>query len=272
MISICYRVAAAIVLGGYTLLPTAAQTTQTTSTDTYTILRIFKASDIERYKMKMDITIKSAQAGGADQVVKMNMLLKETIKSVSDSGAITVIDEYPKAEVGFNGQSMDITEQMPKITLTRDAGGHVTVKSDGGNEQANKQFEQISKSMFMQQANSMPKKPIKVGDSWTPDFASLSEAAGQKITTTLKLDAVEMVGKLKALKLVGVTDTTATGATDIKMHSETTTYLDANSFKLIKMTMKGSGVAAGNNMQSTMTIEPATAEDEKSTAAQAGPK
>ncbi len=271
MISVYSRATAAIVLGACSTLPAAAQTSPT---GTYLIQRVFKAGDIDRYKMKMDITIKSPQAGGADQVIKMNMLMKETVKSVSDAGLVTVIDEYPKAEVGFNGQTMDIAEQVPKITITKDASGHITAKADGSNENANKQFEQIAKSMFVQQANSMPKKPVKVGDSWTPDTTAASETVGQKITATLKLDALEMIGQIKVLKLVGITDTSATaaGTPETKVHGESTTYLDAKTFKLVKLTMKGSGIAAGNNMQTAMTVEPATADDEKGAAPQSGPK
>lgn len=260
-----FRTAAVFIISGCSIVPVTAQTSPT---DTYLIKRVFKAGDIDRYKMKMDITIKSPEAGGKDQIIKMNMLMKETVKSVSDAGLVTVIDEYPKAEVGFNGQTMDIAEQVPKITITKDASGHITAKADGSNENANKQFEQIAKSMFVQQANSMPKKPVKVGDSWTPDTTAVSETVGQKITATLKLDAMEMIGQVKVLKLVSITDTSATaaGTPETKVHSESTTYLDANTFKLVKMIMKGSGIAAGNNMQTAMTVEPATAEDEKGSA------
>lgn len=267
--------AAPVVLTLGVVVPASGQTSPTAQPDqTYTLQRIYKQGDIDKYRLTVSTKMSGAQTGGPDFDIHMTMVLKETTVSVASDGLVTITDEYPKADGEFNGTPLDMTQMMPKVTLKRDKKGNVEVTTDGPNEQINTQISGMAKQLMQSSSATLPTKPVKIGDSWTVDSSAVSTAvdAGAKSTTTVKLASIEMVNGTKTLKLDIVTDSEGGKDPNAKMHVEGSVYIDAKSGKPIKMTSKGSGVAAGNKISVDMKMEQGGVEETKAPVKDTGPK
>src|SRR5579862_7235458 len=70
---------------------------------TYSVQRTYKAGDVDKYRLKVNTKMSGTQTGGADLDIRLNMLMKETTKSVAADGLITVVYEYLKSDAEFNG-------------------------------------------------------------------------------------------------------------------------------------------------------------------------
>jgi hypothetical protein len=249
--------------------PTYGQQTAAKSDQTYSIQRVFKAGDVDLYKMKIT---QKASLGGQDVDIKMNLEMKETTKSVGDSGQVTVTEEYTKANANIGGQDMDLAQMMPKITLKKDKAGQVEVSTEGGQEPAVGQISSMAKKMMQSQAAQLPTKPVKIGDTWTNDVTGLSEEADAKTKMTMTLEGIETINGIKTLKLKSVSDTTGGTQSSTKMHAESTMYLDAISGKPVKLTSKADGTVSGSKFSSEMVLERGGPEEAKTARKDSAPK
>jgi hypothetical protein len=215
---------------------------------TYIIKRIYKAKDTDKYriyvKMNMDIP-------GSPVDMVETMLMTETTREATDDGAFDVASVFESASVTVNGMKTDITGMMPKFIMTRDKNGKTDIKLEGGNEaftgQAGDQVKQITDAS----SKFLPKKPVKVGDSWDLDAADFG-AAGQTVKGKSTLVSVETVKGKKVGKIKSTMD--ITGQMGLQMHSDTTVLMDMATGKALSVISKSEGDVGGGKMTMEMAL------------------
>ncbi len=235
------------------LVPALARTADEKDDTAYTVKRVYKAGESDRYKISSKVNMNNPAAGG-DVEILTTMLVKETTKEAKDDGSIVSISEFESAGVTFNGMDIDITTMMPKVTTSRDKSGKIDVKTEGGNEQVTSQMGQMMKQMSSLSAVAFPTKAVKVGDSWDIDSSQFGTGIpSAKVKGKVTLVSADMVKGVKVLKFKTVSD--VTGDMDTKMHSEATTLVNAATGKPISMTNKTEGDAGGGKISVEMTMK-----------------
>jgi hypothetical protein len=218
----------------------------------YTIKRVYKAGESDRYRLTTKMNIDSPQTGGAIDVLS-TMVMKEMTKEAGSDGASTSISEFESASITFSGNDLDITSMMPKVITTRDKNGKSDVKMEGGNEQITSQVgEQVKQFSISAAAAFIPARPVKVGETWDLDTASLSTKE-QKVKGKVTLVSVETVKGAKIAKLKTVSD--ITGEMETKLHSEATTLVDVATGKPVNVTTKTQGQTSGGKINIEMVLK-----------------
>lgn len=214
----------------------------------YTIKRVYKAGDADRYKitvkMNMDVPMSPI-----DMVE--TMIMKETTREAKEDGSSIVVFDFESLLVTANGRDIDMTSMMPKITTTTDKAGKTDVKVEGGNEQVTAQMGDQVKQFTNGAKAFIPKKPVKVGDSWDVEAANFG-AAGQNVKGKSTLVSVEVVKGEKVGKIKSVME--ITGEMNTKLHSETTSLINLVTGKALSSTSKTEGQAAGNKFTMEMSM------------------
>ncbi len=233
-------------------MPAHAERRDAKDDTTYTIKRIYKTGDTDRYRLTSKINMDSPAGGGPIDVTTL-MLMKDTTKEAKEDGTLTSISEFESAAVTFNGMDLDITTMMPKVITTRDKNGKSDFKMEGGNEQVTSQIgDQLKQFSMASAAALLPPKPVKVGDSWNmaPDSSGPKD---QKITGKVTLVSVDTVKGVKVAKLKTVSDVTT--GTDTKIHTEATTLVDIATGKPLSATTKTAGSSNGSPINIEMTLK-----------------
>lgn len=199
---------------------------------TYTIQRKYKAGDVNRYNIGVDVS-------GA-QSVTLSLLLKNTIKDVKADGGATILGEFEKATAVIAGGDTEITGFLPTLTQTFSAAGKLTdLKTEGGNPAiAQTGFLNIIKSVL--DVAVYPPTAIKPGDTW--EYHTDTAQADQKLKGTATFVGLESVDGMPTYKIKTLTDGTATAPNpatgdkvNIKTHAEGTQNLDAATGKVVKV-------------------------------------
>jgi len=216
---------------------------------TYSIKRVYKAGQTDRYrislKMNMDLP-------GTPLDIVETMFMKETTREAKDDGSATVAFDFESVAVTANGMDMDMTAMMPKIITTLDKNGKTDVKLEGGSQEVTAQMGDQVKQFTNAAAALVPKKPVKVGDSWDLDAANFG-APGQNVKGKATLVSVDTVKGVKIGRIKSVIN--ITGAMDLAMHSESITLVDFTTGKALSLTSKSDGDIAGGKMSMEMTMK-----------------
>lgn len=240
--------ALALAIGGaFAAGPARAQDTNTSDTSEYTLKkRVFTAGDVNRYRLAMKV-----HSGDQDSTV--NLQFKETTKEAKPSGEFTLLNQFESAVATIGGTEQDIVSFLPMVTVIRDKGGKLSTKTEGGNEQAASQISSVMQSISTMQEAYLPKKPVKIGDTWKVSVATPGpDGATTKTEGDATLVGTEVVSGIKSVKLKVIADVNNKGS-DVKGHTESVMNLDPASGKLVKMSAKVDGTAMG--MKITQEIE-----------------
>ena len=214
----------------------------------YTIKRIYKALESDRYRVGLKMNMESP-VGAVDMVE--TMVMKELTKAVKEDGGSTTVFDFESASITVNGMDIDLTPMLPKIVTTRDKDGKSAVKIEGGDEALTAQMGEQVKQYTNFGSAFIPAKPVKVGDSWdvnASEFGSKDQTVKGKVTFV----SVDTVKGVKVAKLKSVMD--ITGANDLKMHSDTTTLVDLATGKALDMTSKTDGNTGGGKLSMEMSM------------------
>lgn len=215
----------------------------------YTIKRIYKALESNRYRVGLKMNMESP-VGAVDMVE--TMVMKELTKAAKDDGSSTTVFDFESASVTVNGMDIDLTPMLPKIITTRDKDGKSAVKVEGGDEALTAQMGEQVKQYTNFGTVFMPAKPVKVGDSWDVNatgFGSKDQTVKGKVT----LVSVDTVKGVKVAKLKSIMD--ITGANELNMHSDTTTLVDLATGKALDMTMKTDGNTGSGKLSMQMNMK-----------------
>ena len=214
----------------------------------YTVQRVFKAKEVDRYKMDIKMVINNPQLGG-ELNASVDGLLKQTTTEVKDDGTATLETVFEKALANAAGQEIDAAAMMPKTTLTLNKKGElVNMKTDGGEGP----FAMIGSMVASMQRSFFPNKPVKVGDTWYMDVSVAAPKGKEKEPEKPKeapkdnatFVAVETIKGIKTLKVKLVGDVPlpkeilalGDGAKEDKTHIELFGYIDPQNGKLIRLT------------------------------------
>ena len=200
-----------VLTGALTLAPRTSRAMQDATEakkddKTYTIVRSYKANELNHYKIGANIKANIPAQGELNIVLAMKM--KETIKSVKDDGTATVVSDFDEATFKMNDMENEITSALPVITTTVDKQGHIlTTKFEGGDAQfTTGQGAQMLSGL--RQPGLYPSKPVKVGEVWKIDTTQDKSANkdAPKVTGTATLVALETIDGMQTLKIKTSTD------------------------------------------------------------------
>jgi hypothetical protein len=249
---------------------------QAADTTEYTLKRVFKEGDVDRYKLAVHTTINAPQAGG-EVNIDLTLTMKETTKEVKPDGAVKLVEEFEEAHGKFTSpmgeQEADLKRMMPKITQIRDKKGAVDVKTEGGNAMLSGQIAGMIENMARAEIASLPSKAVKVGESWKIESnPEVEKATGGKTTGDVTLISTETIDGIKTLKLKAVTDTEVKEQGGGKMRGEVVSNVDARTGKAVRLTSKADGEVGGNKISATVEARLVTGDDKKAGAAEKKPE
>lgn len=239
---------------------------------TYSVQRTYKAGETDRYKINATHTINNAQTNNTDLALVLTMLMRESVSSVTPEGSVTVEQAYEEASVDVNGNATDLIGRLPKLIMTTDKSGHREIKAEGGDANISDQMVAMYKQMGAVETLVLPTRPVKVGESWNPDVSKMDSESGAKTTLTVKLEAVETLHGVKALKLKSVMDSVGGADPNTRLHVEATVEVDAQTGKPIKMISKTEGSILGGKLSSDTVMERVEPDAKKETAPASGDK
>ena len=216
-----------------------------TDAKTYTITRNFTAKEANHYKIGINTKANIPQLGG-DVTIITSLLMKEAVKSITDTGTITLQSEFESASWKVGGMEQELTALMPTITTTIDKQGHVLdTKMAGGDAQ-------FTEGPGAQMINSLsqqglyPLKPVKIGETWKidPPKPKPGDKSVSKMTGTATLAGLETIDGVPTLKIKTTVDSEASmdnplnpgEKLNVKAHSQGTNNIEVATGKLIKVT------------------------------------
>lgn len=145
--------------------------------DTYSVMRKFKAGEVDRYKTTLDIEA----AGG----MKVQIVFATTEKTVEikDDGTMTRSITVDSAEFVMNGQAMQMPGFKPAtITSSFDKDGKA-IKEEG-------EAGQFRQMLSMTRPTAAADKPLKVGEEWKTEVPTNKDGT-KKLNVTVTLVGLE---------------------------------------------------------------------------------
>lgn len=218
-------------------------------TTAYTIKRVYKAGEVDRYKLTMKMTGDGLE-GPLD--ITSTLITKETTKEADDDGSYTVLFEIEKMTNTAEGMDMDVTDMLPKITMKRDKNGKKSVKTEGGAEDFTAGQDEEIKQFTEFSAAFLPGKPVKIGQSWEVDASAFGDAKKTK-KGKATLVSVETVKGVKLGKIRSEGD--EIDEENRKMHSDIVLLIDMATGKTVSFTATGEGDALEGKVRMVMTMK-----------------
>lgn len=205
---------------------------------TYSLQRIYKAGDTDRYQMAANLAVDGPQSMKGSMLV----VYKETIKSVKPDGTAVVVNTFEKGMATRDEQKQDLTSELTggTVTSTRDKLGRVSdTKAEGfkgrlaeNNIGGQQMFTRVLPALYSP-------KPVKAGDTWKVDIDLDNEMfPGMRAVGNSTLVGSEKVGDIQTLKVKTLADATKEA---IKLHLEAITNLDAETGKIVRLTVTSNG-------------------------------
>lgn len=192
-----------IALGTSLSVPVMAQDAATAEKEYTLKKREYKANEVQRTKMTLKFDF-----GGQQGTLAMKM--RETVKAVKPEGELSVQFVFEEAMANIGGMELDISNFVPKVTVNRDKKGKVTTEVEGGSEQSNSQFVNISSQFATAFDNVLPEKPIKVGEKWDKKFKTTGpDGAEVEVEAKYEFAGIEKVNGVEAMKILTKSKTIA---------------------------------------------------------------
>lgn len=238
--------AAAILVG---TSPAQAGRQEAKDDTAYTIKRVYKTGDADRYKITMKMNM---DVGAMPVEIEETMVMRETTKEAKEDGTYTLVVDFPTATVTANGADVDIASMLPKFTVAMDKAGKADIKMEGGNDQLLGQMGDQLKQFANSATAFAPKKPVKVGDSWDVDVSNFSQQV-KNLKGKSTFVSVETIKGFKVGKIRSVMD--VVGDMGITMHTVATTYFVLASGKALSFTSQSDGDLPGGKMHMDMSLK-----------------
>lgn len=220
-----------------TLAPVSALARQdAAATEEFTLQRVFKKGDIDRYRLALSARINNEQTGNMEVEVVFALRMKETTKEVKEDGSGVLYREFEQgyARIG-EAFEQDLTASLPKVTQTIDKTGRVVAtKTEGG---AGDFASGGPQAFSLAQTAFYPPKPVKVGDKWKIDQGDVkAKEAERRVRFVGEATVVgkETVKGIETLKIKSVAEITPDKASD-KMTLDGTSNMDPKTGKIVKI-------------------------------------
>ena len=201
---------------------------------TYDFQRHYQTGEIDRYKGEIVLTTNSPQTGGNDRVIHYTFVVRETVKSSAPDGSLTLVIEYEQAAASIDGENIDYTAKMPRITEVRDNQGRFRITTEGGKDPNARMMVQLIAKADEAAVAGMPGKPMKVGETWKLDAPN----PNMKWSGLAGLESVESLNGARALKVNYRTDLSSADASVATTHTGATMLVDVLTGKTIKLALR----------------------------------
>lgn len=215
----------------------------------YNIKRVYKAGDTDRYRLNVKVNMDVAGTP-IDMVEKF--VMRETTREANDDGSYKVDVDFLSASLTANGMDLDLASMLPKVSTSVDKDGKADVKTEGGDEQFIAQMGDQIKQFTNAAKGFLPKKPVKVGDSWEV-AASDFGAPGQSVKGKSTLVSIETIKGMKVGKIRSNMD--VTGIMNSVVHTVTTSFIELATGKGISVESKTEGELLGGKMTMELTMK-----------------
>jgi hypothetical protein len=219
-----------------------------------TIKRTFKLGTIEYYHLRIGTKMSGPQTGNENVETTLDLTYRETVKSVSEAGQVTLLQEFVKATGTSEGSTQDLLEQLPKLVVKRDTSGRVDMIADGGTSAYGPVIMNTMKQIMHGQAALYPKGAVKTGDSWHPASLLLITDSGSVVKETIKLEGIDTT-KDKAYKLKVSAEVSSGPPQDSKMKSEASATVSSADGKVLKLSSEADGNALGGTLHMVVLLE-----------------
>ena len=200
----------------------------------YDFQRHYQAGEVDRYKAEIVLTTNSPQTGGHDQIIRYTMVVRETVKSLTPDNTLTLVVEYEQAIASSEGQTLDFTAKMPRVTQVRYRQGRDRITTEGGSDPNARMMLRMIAQVDQAALGGLPDKPVKVGETWkliAPD-PSVKWSGGAALV------AVESLNGAKTLRVNYETDSSSAEAAVTRTHSGATLLVDVLTGKTIKLAFR----------------------------------
>lgn len=168
----------------------------------YTLQRVYKEGEIDRYKIEFKIGLESA-ANPMEAV--LNLLDKETTKTATPDGVSKVVAEFESATMQAEGMEEDLTAHLPKVTTTRLKNGKTETKTEGGDPNPDDDMGEMILVFLRWNTLFLPPKPVKIGESWEVNAAPFGTKDGKALGKAT-LVSVEPIQGIEVAKIKAVAD------------------------------------------------------------------
>lgn len=247
-----FALAFALIVGAITLhapLAHALKPRKTQDASAYTLRRIYKPGETNRYKLVSNSSVSLPEQGNSELSFLLNMTLKETVEKGKAEGSTLLTTEVEAATAKVGEQEQDITTLTPKVKRTVDKNGSVveTMLDNQNNPFADQLGAAIRQLLDIQTAF-YSDKPVKIGDTWkiTLPEAKLADDKNKEAQVetngTATLVGKEAVDGTDTLKVKVTLDAKGKGKENFRTHFEGVGNLDATDYKMVKLT----GLVQGN--------------------------
>jgi len=214
---IMFALAAVACVFGATSAPSRAD-------DAYTIKRVFKAGEVDRYKTTLDI-----EASGGMKL-QISFTTTETTKEIKDDGSMVRAITIEGADLSLNGQSVAMPGFKPStITASFDKDGK-PVKEEG-------EAGQFKQMLSMTRPTIEADRALRVGEEWKTEVPTNKDGT-KKLNVTVTLVGLEPKTEAvpaESYKVKTVADGVVESPQgDQKVKMESVTFVTRDSAKILK--------------------------------------
>jgi len=209
---------------GLVLAAAALMAPVASAQDAYTIKRVYKAGEVDRYKVAVKVA-------SSTLTVDITMTMTEKTKEVKDDGTVIVTTSLDSGMMSMGGTDIPMPNEGQTFTVTMDKDGKI-VKQEGADNKS-----PVGSMMSMMRTNPTPSRALKVGEEVKMDVP-IGENK-QKMAVTLTLLGVEKKSAeipVETLKVKSMADGAIpipSGPQNVKV--DTTSWFEVGTGKLLKI-------------------------------------
>ena len=241
-----------------------------TNAPAYALRPVWKPGETARYKMMVHRTAskKRFDLDITDSLFKITVL--QTIQDVKPEGSVVMVDTTEAADGAFDGREMELTTAIPKMTLTRDKTGEVSVTSEGGVDFVREPITQLFRLTARMQRGFTPPTPVRVGESWkfswqdTGLVVGTTEGKGTLVGPGTLDGKPTWKVKVEYDAKVNATDPSTGNKSDVVFHFTGVADMDTKNYQILQLTGSGNEQLPDNataKTEVTLTRLPAKGEE-----------
>lgn len=221
-----------LVGAGLVLAATALTVPAAMAQDAYTIKRVYKAGEVDRYKIAVKVASSTLS-------IDIAMTMTEKTKEVKDDGTVVVTTSLDSGMMSMGGTDIPMPNEGQTFTITMDKTGKV-IKQEGADSK------NPVNSMMSMMRNPTPTCALKVGEEVKTDIPIGDDK--QKMSVVMKLIGVEKksaeipVDTLKVKSQADGALPVPNGPQNVKV--DTTSWFEIGTGKMLKV----EGTVTGLNM------------------------
>ena len=212
----------------------------------YALRPVWKPGETARYKMMVHRTASKKRFDLDITDSLFNITILQTVRDVKPEGSVVMVDTAEAADGTFDGREMELTTAIPKMTLTRDKTGEVSVTSEGGVDFVREPITQLFRLTARMQRGFTPPVPVRVGETWkfawqdTGLVVGTTEGKGALVGPGTLAGKPTWKVKVEYDAKVNATDPATGNKADVVFHFTGVADMDAKNYQILQLTGSGS--------------------------------